>query len=69
MEDELKDILAEELDLIQLICIIISTSAAIERSFSTLKRIKSTMRSSLREDRLCALSLISKLKNTEFWDN
>ena len=59
VKDELKDVLAEVFNLIQLICTIPSTSASAERSFSTMKRIKTFIRSSQSEDRLSSLALIS----------
>ena len=35
------------------------TTACVERSFSTLKRVKTFLRNSMREDRLSALSMMS----------
>ncbi|XP_077292945.1 zinc finger MYM-type protein 1-like [Arctopsyche grandis] len=76
VKDDLIDVLEQVFSLIQLICTIPSTSASAERSFSTMKRIKTFTRSSQSEERLSGLALIaiekkimSNLKNNKkFYD-
>ena len=60
--EELKDILAEVFDLIQLICTLPSIGALFERSFSTMNRIKTITRRSQSEDSMPTLFLISMEK-------
>ena len=58
VKDDLKDVWAQIFHLIQSICTLPSTSASVERSFSTMKRIKTYSRSSQSENRLSALTII-----------
>ena len=59
VNDEMKDVLAEEFNLIQLVYTIPSTKTSVEHLFSTLERIKTITRSSRNEVRLSAQTLIS----------
>lgn len=59
INNELKDVLPEAYSLMNLILTIPATSASAERSFSTMKRIKTYNRSTVGEDRLSSLAIIS----------
>ena len=59
VKDDLIEILPEVFRLIELIVTIPVTRASVERSFSTMKRIKTFSRSTQTEERLSALALIS----------
>lgn len=50
---------SETTKLLKIMCSIPMTTAESERSFSTLKRIKTFLRSTMAEDRLCALAMLS----------
>ena len=49
--------------LLQIGCLIPVTSCEAERSFSTVRRIKSSLRSTMREDRLSALVLLASYRS------
>lgn len=59
ISNNLEDTLTETKKLIQILVTTPMTTAEAERSFSTLKRIKTFLRNSMREDRLTALSTLS----------
>lgn len=58
-DNNLKEVLPESVKLLQIICTIPMTTAESERCFSTLKRIKTFTRSTMKEDRLSALAMCS----------
>ncbi|KAL4130623.1 hypothetical protein QTP88_008044 [Uroleucon formosanum] len=59
IENQLLDTFSETSKLLKIVITIPMTSAEAERSFSTLKRIKTFLRSTMSEDRLSALSMLS----------
>ena len=59
IENNLEEPFGEVLKLLKLIATIPMTTAEAERSFSTLKRIKTFLRSTMNEDRLSALAMLS----------
>jgi hypothetical protein len=59
LKDDLIDVFKEVYTLITLILTIPATSASAERSFSTMKRIKTYSRNSQNEERLSSLAIIS----------
>lgn len=59
IENNLSDIFSETLKLLNIIITTPMTTAESERCFSTLKRIKSFMRSTMTNDRLNALAMMS----------
>lgn len=58
-ENELQALLSESVKLLRIICTIPMTTSESERCFSTLKRIKSYTRNTMKEDRLNALAMCS----------
>lgn len=58
-DNNLRDVLPESVKLLQIICTIPMTTAESERCFSTLKRIKTFTRSTMKEGRLSALAMCS----------
>lgn len=58
-DNNLITLLPESVKLLRIICTIPMTTAESERCFSTLKRVKSFTRSTIKEDRLCALAMCS----------
>jgi hAT family C-terminal dimerisation region len=58
-DNDLQQVLTEIYELYSLIITIPVTSASVERSFSTLKRIKTFLRNTMSQDRLCNDSVIS----------
>lgn len=63
IENQLLDTFSETSNLLKVIITIPMTTAEAERSFSTLKRIKTFLRSTMSEDPLLALSMLSIEKN------
>jgi len=59
IDNNLEQIFSETFKLIRIIATIPMTSAEAERSFSTLKRIKTFLRNSMAEERLTALAMLS----------
>jgi hypothetical protein len=59
IENDLDDIFAATLQLLKVIITIPMTTAEAERSFSTQKRIKTFLRSTMSEERLTALAMLS----------
>ena len=59
IQSDLKETLPEAFKLLQLILTIPATTASVERSFSALKRIKNFYRSSMLQERLSSLGIIS----------
>src|SRR5258705_5384086 len=57
--NDLNDAMNETYKIISLICTIPSTTSSVERSFSSLKRIKTYLRNSTSQWRLSALSILS----------
>ena len=59
IEKNLADSFEQVYKLTEIICTIPATTASVERSFSTLKRVKTYVRSTQKQDRLSSLSMIS----------
>ncbi|KAL4126426.1 hypothetical protein QTP88_010648 [Uroleucon formosanum] len=59
ISNNMNDLFKEVLKLLKLLVVIPMTSSEAERGFSTLKRIKTCLRSTMGEDRLNALSILS----------
>ncbi|GBO00777.1 hypothetical protein AVEN_181669-1 [Araneus ventricosus] len=59
IENNLQTMLSETYKLLKIIVIIPMTTAEAERCFSTLKRVKTFLRSTMSEDRLSALPMLS----------
>lgn len=64
INDDTKEILPEAFKLFSLIATIPASSSTVERSFSSLKRIKSYLRNTMSQDRLSVLALVSIEKET-----
>nr|CAH7765391.1 unnamed protein product [Callosobruchus chinensis] len=58
-DNNLQDVFSATFALLQIIVTIPMTTAGAERSFSTLKRIKTFLRSSMNQERLTALAMLS----------
>ena len=58
-----KDLLSEVLKLMKLILVMPATNTTSERSFSTLKRIKCYLRSTMKQERLNSLITIHEHKD------
>lgn len=61
--DETNEILPESYKLFCLLATIPATSASVERTFSTLKRIKTSLRNTMTQNRLSSLSIVSIQKD------
>lgn len=59
IENNLTKIFSESCTLLKIINTIPMTTSEVERSFSTLKRIKAFLRNCMTEDRLTALAMLS----------
>jgi hypothetical protein len=58
-DNNLKTVLTETFKLVNIICTMPMSTSECERCFSTLKRIKTFLRSTMTEDRLNALAVLS----------
>lgn len=54
---------SETIKILNILCTLPMTTVESERSFSTLKRIKSLLRNTMTQDRLCALAMLSMEKS------
>jgi hypothetical protein len=59
IDNNLKTVLTETFNLVNIICTMPMSTSECERCFSTLKRIKTFLRSTMTEDRLNALAVLS----------
>jgi hypothetical protein len=69
IDNNLKTVLTETFNLVNIICTMPMSTSECERCFSTLKRIKTFLRSTMTEDRLNALAVLSIEKHivTKSW--
>lgn len=63
IEDDLKDTFEETIKLLSILACIPMSTAEAERNFSMLKRIKTFLRNSMKEERLSALGMLSSEKH------
>ena len=63
LENNLDDVLSEITKIIKILLTIPMTTSEPERCFSTLKKIKTFLRSTMNQERLNALAMISMEKN------